>query len=70
MTLIYCLLRDMIQSVESFIISDKEVLYEVMVTLRADYSLFLPNRTSFTKASVKGSVSGVIDEVSHLSVCL
>ena len=60
----------MILSLESFIQSDKEQLYIMMVHLRSHFSLFLSKRTNFTKASVEGSVSGGIDEVSPPPICL
>ena len=65
----------MILSLESFIQSDKEQLYSMMVHLRSSFLLFLSNQANFTKASVEGSVSGVIDEVSppiclSISICL
>ena len=64
----------MVLSLESFIQSDKEQHYSMMVHLQSCFSLFLPKQ--ITKASVEGNVSGVIDEVSpppicqYISICL
>ena len=62
----------MILSLESFIQSDRELLVHVVVNLRAHFTPFLhsPDRTNVGKASVEGTVLGVIDEVSPFSVCL
>ena len=68
----YYLLRDMILSLESFIQNDRELLVHIIVNLRAHFTPFLqsPDRTNVGKASVEGTVLGVIDEVSPFSVCL
>ena len=57
--------RDMIMSLENFIQTEKELL-SLMVNLRSHFTPFLhsSDRTSIIKASVEGTVSGVIDEVS------
>ena len=52
-------------SLENFIQTEKELL-SLMVNLRSHFTPFLhsSDRTSIIKASVEGTVSGVIDEVS------
>ena len=64
----------MILSLESFIQSDKEQLYSMMVHLRLNFLSFLSKQANFRKAiveaSVEGIVSGVIDEVSPPPICL
>ena len=61
----------MILSLESFIQSDKEQLYSMMVHLRSNFLSKQANfRKAIVEASVEGSVSGVIDEVSPPPICL
>ena len=56
----------MILSLESFIKNYRELLVHIIVNLRAHFTPFLqsPDRTNVGKASVEGTVLGVIDEVS------
>ena len=59
----------MIISLENFIQTEEELL-SLMVNLRSHFTPFLnsSDRTNIIKASVEGTVSGVIDEVSP-SIC-